>query len=68
MGKSLGGTIGAPMENHKARLDLKRHELWPPEIMPNDDMDIQIVWLEALQERGIWLTGNDLAEFWQDRC
>jgi hypothetical protein len=36
--------------------------------MPNDDMDIQIVWLEALQERGIWIESDDLAEFWQDRC
>ncbi|MCK5845049.1 MAG: ADP-ribosylglycohydrolase family protein, partial [Victivallales bacterium] len=25
-------------------------------------------WLEALQERGIWIESDDLAEFWQDRC
>lgn len=31
-------------------------------------MDIQIVWLEALQERGLYLTSQDLAEVWQDRC
>jgi ADP-ribosylglycohydrolase len=68
MGKSLGGTIGARMENHKTRMNLSIGELWPEEIVPNDDMDIQIVWLEALQERGIWITSDDLAEFWQDRC
>jgi len=68
MGKSLGGTIGARMENHKTRMHLTREELWPEKIMPNDDMDIQIVWLEALQERGIWIESDDLAEFWQDRC
>jgi ADP-ribosylglycohydrolase len=68
MGKSLGGTIGARMENHKTQLHLTKEELWPETIMPNDDMDIQIVWLEALQERGIWIESDDLAEFWQDRC
>jgi len=68
MGKSLGGTIGARMENHKTRMQLTQEALWPETIMPNDDMDIQIVWLEALQERGIWVESNDLAEFWQDRC
>ena len=68
MGKSLGGTIGAPMENYKMRMDYTREELWPSRIMPNDDMDIQMVWLEALQERGVWLTSADLADYWQDRC
>ena len=68
MGKSIGGTIGARMENHKTRMNLTREALWPETIMPNDDMDIQIVWLEALQERGIWIESDDLAEFWQDRC
>jgi ADP-ribosylglycohydrolase len=68
MGKSIGGTIGARMENHKTRMTLTRDALWPETIMPNDDMDIQIVWLEAMQERGIWIESDDLAEFWQDRC
>jgi ADP-ribosylglycohydrolase len=68
MGKSIGGTIGARMENHKTLMTLTREALWPETIMPNDDMDIQIVWLEALQERGIWIESDDLAEFWQDRC
>ena len=68
MGKSLGGTIGAPMEGHKIRMNLTKEQLWPDIILQNDDMDIQIVWLEALQERGIWLESDDLAEFWQDRC
>lgn len=68
MGKSIGGTIGARMENHKTRMNLTHEALWPEVIMPNDDMDIQIVWLEALQERGIWIESDDLADFWQDRC
>lgn len=68
LGKSIGGAIGARMENQKTRLALDREKLWPETVVPNDDMDIQLVWLEALQERGPWLGSDDLVEFWQDRC
>ncbi len=68
IGKSLGGVIGAPLENHKFYHDLTADRLWPEEVGSNDDLDIQIVWLEAMQERGVFLTSRDLAEFWQDRC
>jgi len=68
LGKSIGGVIGAPLENHKIYRNLTRDQLWPAEIGANDDLDIQVAWLEALQERGLYLTSKDMAEFWQDRC
>jgi len=68
VGKSLGGVVGAPYENHKLFGNLTADTLWPPFNAPNDDLDIQIVWLEAMQERGLYLKPRDLAEFWQDRC
>ena len=68
LGKSLGGVVGAPLENHKQWNRLTLATLWPNKLMPNDDLDIQIVWLEAMQESGIHLTSRDLAEYWQDRC
>lgn len=68
MGKSIGGTLGAPLECHTTRLDISRENIWPDTIYPNDDLDIQVVWLEALEERGVWLTHRDLVEMWQDRC
>jgi len=68
IGKSIGGVIGAPLENHKFYHDLTVDRLWPETVGANDDLDIQIVWLEAMQERGVHLTARDLAEFWQDRC
>ena len=67
-GKSLGGVIGAPLENQKHWLPMTEDNLWPDKLAPNDDLDIQLVWLEAMQERGVYLTHDDLAEFWQDRC
>lgn len=67
LGKSLGGVVGAPYENQTMYHALPA-DAWPAKIAPNDDFDIQVVWLEALQERGLYLTGTDLAEYWQDRC
>lgn len=68
LGKSIGGAIGAPVENHKRFAHAKSEDIWPDRIMPNDDLDIQLVWLEAFQERGLFLTSRDLEEMWFDRC
>ena len=68
IGKSLGGIVGAPYENHKQFNKVTPETLWPTILYPNDDLDIQVVWLEALQELGLYLTSVDLAKFWQDRC
>ncbi len=68
IGKSVGGTIGAPVEGHKLRMDFCLDDCWPAEIMPNDDLDIQVVWLELLEEKGPFITSRDLAQYWQDHC
>ena len=69
IGKSFGGVIGARLENHKELKNLPIEEVWPEgKMIPNDDLDLQVVWLEAMQERGLYLTSDDLQEFWQDRC
>jgi len=68
IGKSIGGAIGAPYENHKLYGQITMDTIWPAALVPNDDLDIQVVWLEAMQERGLYLTSGDLAEFWRDRC
>lgn len=68
IGKSFGGVIGAALECHKELKQLTLEQIWPDKMLPNDDLDLQVVWLEALQERGLWLTSDDLVEFWQDRC
>lgn len=68
MGKSLGGIVGAPYEGHKIFGHMKPDELWPKTIYPNDDLDIQVVWLEMLEERGCRFDCQDLIDCWQDRC
>lgn len=65
MGKNIGGTLGAPMEwkrqvNH---VDFYTQEL-KGEALPNDDLDIQLVWLTALEDRGVGIDAHVLAEYW----
>ncbi len=68
LGKFIGGTVGARFEGHKTLGSEKTETLWPDTIIPNDDLDIQVVWLEMLEERGPWFSQQDLVELWQDRC
>lgn len=68
IGKSLGGIFGGPLENQKDFHDIPDNPPWPDKLLPNDDLDLQILWLEALQEYGPRLTSRDLCEIWQDRC
>ena len=66
MGKNAGGTLGGPVEGRREILDLD----WYPTIqeggIPNDDLEVQLVWLHALETRGQHLTAEDLAAEWLD--
>ena len=68
IGKSLGGIVGAPYECHKQFNKADYNNLWPSKLYPNDDLDIQVVWLEALQRISIAPSARQLAEFWQKNC
>ena len=68
IGKSVGGAIGGPIECHKLAMNYNVEDCWPKEILPNDDLDIQVVWLEAMLELGPEVTSKELADYWRDRC
>ncbi len=68
IGKCIGGNIGAAVENNKYLMDLRESEIFPDEIPPNDDLDLQILWLQVLERKGIHLTSRDLAEAWEAYC
>ncbi|HON72035.1 MAG TPA: ADP-ribosylglycohydrolase family protein, partial [bacterium] len=34
--------------------------------LPNDDLELQLIWLQALEDRGLDITARDLAEYWLD--
>jgi ADP-ribosylglycohydrolase len=36
--------------------------------LPNDDLDLQLLWLEILEKKGPFLTSYDLAKGWYEQC
>ncbi len=64
LGKSIGGTLGAPLEGKKGLFNLTYYDPVPEGAIFNDDLDIQLVWLHALQQFGPGLTTRELAEQW----
>ena len=67
VGKNIGGTIGGPYESSRTMLDVKGFSTPKGEPLPNDDLDLQLVWLLAVEHRGIKaITPQVLAEYWLD--
>jgi hypothetical protein len=65
MGKNIGGTVGAPFEWKRQLNNVSFYtQDLHGEPIPNDDLDIQLLWLIALEERGIAINAHTLAEYW----
>ena len=62
LGKCICGTMGAPYEGMKQFLDLEYSDSMFMQSIPNDDLDIQLIWLELLEQYGETITSIDLAE------
>ncbi len=64
-GKNIGGTMGTPYETCKDIQDIQGFVTKPGEALVNDDLDLQIVWLKAVEERGIKaINERILGEYW----
>jgi len=65
LGKNIGGTLGAPLECYRGvyELDYYIHDL-SIGVLPNDDLDLQLVWLNAAEKYGKNLTADILGEYW----
>lgn len=67
IGKNVGGTIGTPYESTHELLDVKGFASKSGEPLPNDDLDLQLVWLAAMEQVGPErLDTNALANYWLD--
>lgn len=68
IGKCLGGAAGAPVEGIKKVIPYEHYrEVIRPDL-PNDDLDLQLLWLEVLQKKGPAITSRDLADAWNEQC
>ena len=67
-GKCLGGAAGAPLEGIKKLIDTEDFtEVFNPDL-PNDDLDLQLLWLDVLETKGFQITSCDLADAWIEKC
>ena len=68
VGKNIGGTIGGPWEGDRNFLDIQGFTSEKGEPLPNDDLDLQLVWLMAAEEHGTRaITSQLLAEYWMKK-
>ncbi len=66
LGKAVGGTLGQPWEGKPIPHELTFYEPVPDEMIPNDDLDLQVVWLQRIREAGLPITNTLLARGWLD--
>jgi ADP-ribosylglycohydrolase len=64
LGKNIGGTLGGPWECRKHTHALTFYEPVPTKAAPNDDLDLQLVWLKMLEEAGPDPSVRTFAEYW----
>ncbi len=68
LGKCLGGAAGAPVEGIKKLLPYKDYKEMIRPDLPNDDLDLQLLWFEVMEKKGLSVTSKDLADAWEKHC
>ena len=62
LGKCICGSIGAPLEGCKQLFEYKFDpEFWKISL-PNDDLELQVLWLNVIEKLGLDLDADDFAE------
>ena len=66
LGKNIGGTLGAPFECWRGvyNIDWFMQDVSVP--VPNDDLDLQLVWLAAVEHEGKNIDSHVLGEYWEN--
>ena len=65
IGKNICGTMGAPFEGKREYLDVRGFTTAEGVVLPNDDLDLQLVWLHAVEQLGPRaINAATLGEFW----
>ena len=64
-GKNIGGTMGFPYEGQRELNDIQGYSTPVGTVLPNDDLDLQLIWLKALEDRGAAAINEQLlGEYW----
>ena len=65
VGKNIGGTMGTPYEGRQQLNDIQGFSTPEGVVLPNDDLDLQLVWLHAMEQYGPYdLDAKILGECW----
>ena len=69
LGKNIGGTLGTPVEGRMEVMDLTWYpRLDPKGALPNDDLDLQLLNLHAMEMYGTHATAEHIAAEWSEHC
>ena len=63
-GKTIGGTLGAPFECFRGVYNVDDYVQDTSRPIPNDDVDLQLVWLRAVELEGRKVDAHVLGEYW----
>jgi ADP-ribosylglycohydrolase len=65
LGKNIGGTLGMPFEGKKEVNNVTFYtKIKEGEPAANDDLDLQILWLKAMEENNYRVDAYTLGEYW----
>lgn len=65
LGKNVGGTLGGPFEGERKTNDCTGYTTPAGKPLPNDDLDLQLIWLTAMREMGPNnVDAKVLGEYW----
>jgi len=65
LGKNIGGTLGMPFEGSRKAQNISFYtNVKPGEPAANDDLDLQLLWLKALEENDGRVDARILGEYW----
>ena len=69
LGKAAGGTLGMPFEGQDGPLDVWFYSPVPTEMLPNDDLDLQVLWACVLDKQDpVRVDRHVLARAWRENC
>ncbi|WP_422860757.1 ADP-ribosylglycohydrolase family protein [Flagellimonas sp. S174] len=64
VGKCAGGILGAPIEGYKRFNSIALNDSLFENNFANDDLDLQLLWLDMVLKKGAQVRENDFQEHW----